>query len=593
MSHKRTKWAAALVAVMFVVGACSNDSGSDTKPRPGGDDKAAETAGGSMFPEDIINAAVHEGTPKSGGTITFGLESDVLDIAPNKKMIQPADVQLGSAVYASLIDFADNGLPAVDNTDHSQNQIGESLESSGDLKTWTLQLRDDVKFANGKNLTAADVVAQTEWVRANADTCSCKADADNISSVEATGDHTVVYTLKEANVAFPGALNRSGLGWVIDLDEVPEGEDGSKSADPTMEQLVGAGPFKFQSQAGDSYTLVKNENYFGVDAKNDGAQLPYLDKLIFRPLADSVTRLQAVQSGGVQIMQTADTSNLEGAKKDANLHIQPAEGSSATILVLNLTHQPFGIDAEGSAQDIATKALDDPNALKARQAFNYGIDRGEINQKYYKGTRSPAYGFIPRAMGEWFDDSPDAQLPRHDAAQATKRIEELEADGWTTAVNALCIDTSESVGIFAILKEQADDIGIDATLNSVSQAKLVDVLLGGEDNSWDVACFRSPQIWDPNSVYNALNSAGNTNLVKYNRPDVDKWLDEARETADPAKRKELYDKIQVQVAKDVVYVPLLFDLFGNVFSKDVSGLSAPSPGSLGIINPDSLYYIDD
>lgn len=586
------KWAAVVLALMLVAGACSNDSGSKSKPK-GGDGDAPATAGGAMFSDDVLNKAVHDGTPKPGGTITFGTESDILDIAPWRKMIQPADVQLGSAVYASLIDFGDDNLPVRDNTDHRTNQLAEKLVASDDLATWTLTLRDDIKFSNGKDVTVEDVEAQTNYVKDNAGECSCESDANNIDSVEVDeAARTVTYKLKEPNVAFDGALNRSGLGWIVDWEALGDGN----VANPTTDMLVGAGAFQFESQSNDTYTLAKNEHYFGIDVDNDDAELPYLDKLVFRPLSDSVTRLQAVQSGGVQIMQTADTSNLEGAKNDDNLRIQPSEGSSSTILVLNLTHEPFGVDPEEGEklQDTADRGLVDANALKARQAFNLSIDRNEINQKYYKGTRSPAYGFIPKAMTEWYDDSPEAQLPRTDVAEAKKLLDELKAEGRSTDIEALCINTPESTGIFQILKEQADNVGVEAKLNQVEQAKLLEILLGGEgDETWDVACFRSPQIWDPNSVNGALTTGGATNLAKYSRESVDVALEEARSTGDQAKRKELYDQIQVQVAKDVVYVPLLFDLYANVFTKDVSGLSTPSPASLGIIQPDTLYYVAD
>ncbi|MBS1847319.1 MAG: ABC transporter substrate-binding protein, partial [Actinobacteria bacterium] len=90
-------------------------------------------------------------------------------------------------------------------------------------------------------------------------------------------------------------------------------------------------------------------------------------------------------------------------------------------------------------------------------------------------------------------------------------------------------------------------------------------------------------------VYNALITGGNTNLVKYSRPKVDKWLNEARQTDNTATRRKLYNQIQEQVAHDVVYIPLLFDYWGNVFSDKVSGLSTPDPSSLGIIRPGELY----
>ncbi len=71
---------------------------------------------------------------------------------------------------------------------------------------------------------------------------------------------------------------------------------------------------------------------------------------------------------------------------------------------------------------------------------------------------------------------------------------------------------------------------------------------------------------------------------------MDNALDAARQTDVLSKRKQYYDTVQEQVSKDVVYVPLLFDYYGNVFRDNVSGLSTPSVNSLGIIRPGDLYY---
>lgn len=594
VSKKPLKWVAALCVLAMVVGACSNDSEPNTKGG-GGSQGTTEGTGSNagdagLFPSDIVNQPVHEGTPQPGGTLTFGLESDVLDVSPNQNVIQPADVQMAYAVFDPLLTYGDPddddfaGVPVTDNTDHHYNQLADKLISeNNDLQHWTLTLRKGVKFSNGKPLTAAEVVAHTMWVKGS-DNCSCATNAKNIESVTAEGDLTVKYTLAEPVVSFPTQLTGSGLGWITESSARGDAQK------PGIDQLIGAGPFQYQSESGDTYTLVKNNEYYGTDPDNDDAKLPYLDKLIFKPLNDSVTRLQAVQSDSVQVIQTADTSNLVQAKKDEDLTVQPSEGSSATILVLNLTHEPFGVEQTGGEQlsETAERALDDPVAKKAREAFNYSINRNELNQKYYKGARVPAYGFIP-ASSPWYD--PNGQLPRTDVAKAKKLVSEVKAAGVDPDIDALCINTPEATGIFQILKEQAKAVGVTAKLQQVEQALLVTTLLADtSDISWDTACFRSPQIADPDGVYGSLHSTGTTNLVKYNRPKVDKWLTEARETADRDKRKKLYDKVQEQVASDVVYVPLLFDYYGNVFRNNVSGLSTPSPSSLGIIRPGTLYY---
>ncbi len=580
---------AALAAVLTVgVAACGNGNGSgSTDGRTGGSDQAQQP--GNLFPAESVNKAVHEGTPVRGGTLTYGLESDVLNVSPNQNVVQPADVQMATAVFDALISFDDKGLPITDNTDHEANQLADELTHSADLKTWTLTLRKGVKFSNGVPLTAQQVVDSTNWVK-DSGTCDCSESAKLISSITAKGADTVVYTLSEPVVDWPSKLDRSGLGWISESGARNAAPDPGK---PTIDNLVGAGPFKYQSHTGDNYTVVRNTHYYGVDHANGDAKLPYLDKVIFQPLSDSTTRLQALQSDSVQIMQTADTSNLVQAKKDPKLRVQPAQGSSSTIIGLNLTRPPFGVTAnEGEdAQATAKRSLDDPTALAARQAFNYSINRNEINQKEFSGTRNPAYGFLP--PGSPFYD-PKGQLPRFDLTKAKKLVAKVSNAGVATALTALCVSNPQATSIFQLVQQQVQAAGFSATLKQVEQAVLVQNLLAGADDiPWNMACFRAPQVADPNGLYNALHSGGPTNFVKYSRDEVDAALDQGRRTSDEAARKKLYGIVQQQVSRDVVYVPLLFDYDGNVYRKNVSGLTTPSPTSLGIIRPGNLYYTED
>jgi peptide/nickel transport system substrate-binding protein len=585
------RWSAVVCALALLAGACSNDNTGSKSPstKPGASTPNNPEAAG-IFPADIVNKAVHDGTPKRGGTITWGLESDVLDVSPNQSPIQPADVQMASAVFAPLVTWGDHGefegMAVTDNTDHAYNQLADRLTSENDdLVHWTLTLRKGVKFSNGKPVTAQQVVDATKWAM-DSPQCSCAQNAKEIASVTAEGDLTVNYTLKDPIVDWPTKLVGTGLGWI---SESSAREAAPDPASPDIAHLIGAGPFQYASHSGDTYTVTANPHYFGVDRRNHDAKLPYLDKIVFKPLADSVTRLQAVQSGSVQIMGTADTSNLVGAKADPDLRVQPAEVSSSTILVMNLTHPPFGVEPRPgeTAQQTAIRSLDDPTALAARQALNYSINRNEINQKYYKGTRVPSYGFFP-SNSPWFDAG--SQLPRFDQAKARALVKKVEAAGVKMNVHSICINTPEASGVNQIMSEQSKAVGITGEFQPVEQAILVSTLLGGGTNlSWDRSCFRSPQLADPDGVYGSIITGGPTNLVKYSRPEVDKWLNEARRTADVAERKKLYDKIQEQFNRDVVVIPLLFDYWGNVFSEKVSGLSTPSFSSLGIIAPGELY----
>lgn len=588
--NRSTTWSLALVVAAMLLGACSNTGDPGTSPRPGDGASVGSADDAGLYPADQLNKAIHTGTPARGGQITFGVESDIVEVAPNGQPVQPAEMQLAYAVYDPLVYFGDEGeyagLPVLDNTDHKVNQMAEKLEVTNDLKTWTLTLRDDVKFSDGTPLTAEAVVGHTEWAK-DSPNCFCKGDAANIERVWAPDPHTVVYELETPMATFPSKLTRQGLAWIVK----PEARAAAPDPDqPDIEHLISTGPFRFESVKSDTWTVVRNDHYYGVDPAT-GASLPYLDQITFLPLGDSVTRLQALQSGGVDIIQTADTANLVAAKKDASLMVQPVQGSSSTIIGFDLTRPPFGVSPEHgeSAQDAARRALEDPEALAARQAYNAALDRNEVNQKLFSGTRMPAYGLIP-SSNAFFD--PDAQLPRFDLARATELVAEVRVADVPVQVDTLCINSSGSTQMMEILQQQHDAAGFEVTHQPVEQALFVDtVLAGGDRIDWNAACFRTTEFADPDRLYEFLVTGESTNFVKYSRAEVDEWMNEARETVDPARRKELYDRVQKRVTEDVVYVPITFDYFGNVFSKHLSGLSTPSPEYLGTIRPGDLYTI--
>ncbi len=530
-----------LVAILGVVGAaCSNDS-SSTKPgsKPAGN--------GGAFPVADMNKPQFEGTPHQGGELAFGLESKIVSLDPGGQMIQPADLTVGLALYDTLVKYDDKG--------RTTGNLAESFSSSPDLTTWTFKLRPNVKFGDGTPFNADAVVKHIERLK-GLPTCSCASDIKKIASVEATDDLTVVFHLTGPNVAFPVFLSNSP-GFVVSPTQVAKyGADYSSHP-------MGAGPFRLVTM-GDSVTVERNPYYWRKD--DQGRQLPYLDRIEFKSLPDSNTRLQAVQSQAVQIMQTADTGNLVDARKDKNLAIQAVTGSSATILILNSHQAPF----------------DD---IRAREALNYAIDRDALNQQSYQGARVPAYGFLP-PTDPYYD--PEGQLPHYDPDKARSLVAALKKDGKNVNFEAVCISTPEATTVFQVLKGQAEAVGVNVTLKQLDQATYVAKMLSGSGD-FTAGCFRSPQIPDPNDVDSAIHTGGSLNLGKISDPAIDNAMDAGRATTDFAARKKQYDIVQQELAKGVYIVPMLFDLYGNIHLTSVSGLERPWPNSLGLISVGTLY----
>ncbi len=165
MTKKLLQWIAVLSVLGLLAGACSNNkSGTSTSPNNSNNSLPNQSG---LFPQSVVNQPVHTGTPKKGGSLTFGVESEILDVSPNQNVIQPSDVEMANAVFDPLLSYGtkgkDKGVPVLDNSNHYYNQLADKLTSSNNLRTWTLTLRKGVKFSDGTPLTAADVVDHTKW----------------------------------------------------------------------------------------------------------------------------------------------------------------------------------------------------------------------------------------------------------------------------------------------------------------------------------------------------------------------------------------------------------------------------------------------
>jgi peptide/nickel transport system substrate-binding protein len=109
---------------------------------------------------------------------------------------------------------------------------------------------------------------------------------------------------------------------------------------------------------------------------------------------------------------------------------------------------------------------------------------------------------------------------------------------------------------------------------------------------YEAGCFRSSHFIEPDAIRPGLTTDDAGNLVFYSNKEVDKLLDEARQTADFDTRKEKYFKVQEILADEVPLITTLYDLFGNVYDDTRAGPPPPGePNSLGAIKPGLLYAV--
>src|SRR5690606_10261885 len=241
-----------------------------------------------------------------------------------------------------------------------QPKLATEYESSEDGLTWTFQLREGVKFHDGTDFNADAVVFNFErWMDPEnpyhqGDFAyypflygGFKGDENHlIEYVKANGDYELEIKLKRKTAPFLSylAISMFGIASPAAIEEYGE---------TLNENPVGTGPFKFESwNRNDTITLAKNEDYW-MESK------PHLDKVIYRVIPENSARLNALQTGEIDVldgMNAGDTTVVEDAE---GFELLKRPSFNIGYMAFNMEKEPF----------------DDP---LVRQAINMAIDKEEI-----------------------------------------------------------------------------------------------------------------------------------------------------------------------------------------------------------------------
>ncbi|MBT5141026.1 MAG: ABC transporter substrate-binding protein [Acidimicrobiaceae bacterium] len=339
-----------LLALLLVFGMFTAACGSDDDDSAGddaavGDDAAAddaaeedsddssedETAAAGDEAEGDVDTVVEEdeSSRNIGGEIAVGLEAETTGMRPWEDTCSSPCYNILDTIYDRLMEPTATG--------NYGGKLYVSIAPNEDFTVWTAVLREGVTFHNGKALTAQSIADMFPVQQAGAAGAAAVSSA-NVADVQASGDFEVTYTLSQASSAFPAFLSRAGLGMVFDAEFAAADPDGYN------ENPVGTGAFVFESRDIDNETIVvRNDNYWMSDA--DGNQLPYLDKISFRPIPDEGTRLDATLSGTTQVAHTLRQGTIRDARAErddgADIFLYEFQGNNTGGGMYNVLTPPF------------------------------------------------------------------------------------------------------------------------------------------------------------------------------------------------------------------------------------------------------------
>jgi peptide/nickel transport system substrate-binding protein len=440
--------------------------------------------------------------------------------------------------------------PLVVRNDQSklEGALAESWKLTSDPTVWEFKLRKGVKFHDGTPFTADDVVFSLN--RAKLPSSQLKSLLATMAEVKKVDDFTVQVKTNGPNLIFPDNLTNLFImseKWAkANKADVPQ-DVTAKGENFSTRNANGTGPFTLATREVDVKTVMKqNPNYWGK-----GKSPMQVTELTYLPIKAPATRVAALLSGEVDLLQDVPAQDVERLKKDSKLRVTDGPENRSIFLGLNLGAK------ELKYSDVKGKnPLADP---RVREAINLAIDRDAIKRAVMRGQSIPS-GIIAPAFVNGYDKA-FAAYAKPDVAKAKKLLADAGyPNGFGITLHAPNDRYVNDEAIATAVAGFLGRIGIKTTVNarpiaihsSAIQSADTDFYLFG----WGVPTYDSAYIFDYLVYSRGKDGRGPTNATGYSNEAVDKLIAQLASEADKAKRNQAIHSIWTAVQQDRPYVAL-------------------------------------
>ncbi|MFJ8234970.1 ABC transporter substrate-binding protein [Ureibacillus sp. NPDC094379] len=382
-------------------------------------------------------------TPVKGGELNVAINTQPATLDPHTSTATIL-TEVSRHIYEQLV--------SLDTKFQVQPMLAESIDESEDGTSYTFHLRQGVKFHNGKEMKAEDVVASLNKWR---DISSKAKNMIPEATFTAIDEYTVEMKIPERIYGVLTLLADNGQFAAIMPKEIAE------SASPTgATEYIGTGPFKFVEWKQDQYIhLAKNEDYTPLDTPTDGLtgkKEALVDDIYLHIVSDASTRVAGIQSGQYDIALTLPPENYDMLNNNPNLKTEMAL-KGHTGFVYNKTDRVFANE-------------------KMRQAFNAALDMDSImlaafsKEEFYR--INPSY--MLQEQVDWASEVGSDRYNVKDLDLAKQLLQEAGYNGEEIKILA----TREYEYMYnsaVVIKEIMEEIGVNVTVEVVDWATLLDL----------------------------------------------------------------------------------------------------------------------
>jgi peptide/nickel transport system substrate-binding protein len=318
------------------------------------------------------------GKPAMGGQLVLAMLRDANNLDPAAPLQDVITNTVQALVVENLYEINSQGEVVgrlVDRTENPQPNV------------YILHLHPGIKFHDGTDLNAEAVKFNLER-QINDVKAGRHEDVKDITSIETPDATTIRITLERASAPFTSSL-ANNAGSILSPAAIQK-LGGNLQRDLTG---AGSGPYRFTIWQKDTQIVLdRNPDYWRNDA--DGRRLPYLDRIIFKPIPSTNVRLNNLRTGDADvILGNPPLKDVAELKKSSDFTVQEIPGTGFESIVMNTSREPF--DVPGT-----------------RRALSYAIDREQIRHTVYFGTGKTLDSPVPEAIRWAFDQQHQIHLKR-------------------------------------------------------------------------------------------------------------------------------------------------------------------------------------
>jgi peptide/nickel transport system substrate-binding protein len=294
---------------------------------------------------------------------------------------------------------------------------------------------------------------------------------------------------------------------------------------------VCSGPYKFEERVQqDRIALSKFEEYWNADEHN-------FERVVFLPIPDTTVRLANLRAGDLDMLERLAATDVASAEADPELQVERATSLGYQGITINV----------GKSDRSQNPLGENP---KVRQALNLAIDREALNQVVFEGAFAPGNQSFPPGS-PWYSE--DVPVPERDVERAKQLLEEAGyPDGVTLEVQVT--NNPVQMQVMQVVQAMAAEAGIDIELVAKEFATLLQDQSAGDYTASQVGW--SGRVDPDGNIHQFMTCEGGINDSGFCDPEVDRLLDAARTSNDPAVRKESYDAARAILAEELPIIYL-------------------------------------